>query len=93
MAAGAGRASEPADPLDFWGFFRVERTYTIPWAAASASRRAISLLVGLPGFLTTGLGGSNGEDRGASSAPGGAAIGEALEKEAGRGWIFAKGGG
>ena len=91
QSSGGGASEGPAvgsgigngEALSSGGFrglflgFRCGLTYRSPRAAASASRRAISLFVGLPGFFLVASVESNEVDLGASAC---GPIGEALLK-------------
>ena len=90
LAPADGGTGLAASVFGFLGLFllRTCGTYTLPSAAASACRRAISSLLGRPGFPFGLPEAPNGEGRGAvRSTFAGWTTGDALEKD-GRGCRF-----
>jgi hypothetical protein len=92
LAPADGGTGLPASAFCFLGFLlRTCGSYTLPAAAASACRRAISSLLGRPGLPFGLFKAPNGEGRGAvRSTFAGWTTGEALEKD-GRGCRFGSG--
>jgi len=81
LAPADGGTGLPATAFGFLGFLlRTGGAYTVPAAAASACRRAISSLLGRPGLPFCLVEAPSGEGRGAvRSTFAGGTTGEALE--------------